>query len=90
VKAASFALILAAFFSFFGIIHSPLSSAPIAMPGDVLEQLRKEGRYAATVQQTPYHWSAAYALSALVLLALGRLGRPPRPVEGDTRANHEP
>jgi AGZA family xanthine/uracil permease-like MFS transporter len=88
VKAASFALILGAFFSFFGIIHSPLSSAPIAMPGDVLEQLHKEGRYAATVQQTPYHWSAAYTLSALVLLALGRLGRPPRPVEADARANH--
>jgi AGZA family xanthine/uracil permease-like MFS transporter len=88
MKAASLALVLAGFFAFFGIIHSPLSSAPIAMPAVVIEQLRTEGRYAATAHQTPYHWSAAYVLSAVMLLALGRVGRPPQPV-GDAAAGRE-
>ena len=88
VKAASVALALAGLLSFFGIIHSPLSSAPISMPGAVVEQLRQEGRYTATANQTPYHWSAAYVLSAATLLALGKLGRPPHPVK--TAENDEP
>jgi adenine/guanine/hypoxanthine permease len=81
VKAASLALFLAAVLAFFGIIHSPLAKAPIAWPGDVVEQLRREGRLAATSSQTPYHWSAAYTLAALSLLALARLGKPPEAVE---------
>jgi AGZA family xanthine/uracil permease-like MFS transporter len=78
VNAASFALMLAGFFALFGIIHSPFASAPIAMPGEVVERLRLEGRYEAAAHQTPYHWAAAYTLSGLALLALGRLGKPPR------------
>jgi AGZA family xanthine/uracil permease-like MFS transporter len=83
VKAASAAFFLAAILAFFGIIHSPLAKAPIAWPGDVVEQLHQEGRYAATSSQTPYHWSAAYTLAALFLLGLGRLGTPPHGVETD-------
>ncbi len=82
VKAASAVLFLAAILAFFGVIHSPLAKAPIAWPWDVLEQLRQDGRYAATSSQTPYHWSAAYAMAAISLLALGRLGQQPRAVEG--------
>lgn len=79
LRAASLALGLAGLLSLFSLIHSPLSSAPIAMPGEVVARLRAEGRFAATAEQTPYHWSAAYALSALVLLALGTVARPPLP-----------
>src|SRR5262249_15475636 len=89
IKAACVALLLASFLAFFGVIHSPLSSSPIATPGHVIEQLRKEGRYAATAHQTPYHWSAAYTMSAAVLMALGLLGRPPRPTEADPNAGDQ-
>lgn len=74
-------MLLAGILAFFGVIHSPLAKAPIAMPGDVVQQLRQEGRYAATARQTPYHWAAAYGLSAVALWCLGRAGKPPRPSE---------
>jgi AGZA family xanthine/uracil permease-like MFS transporter len=83
VRAASAALLVGGALAFFGIIHSPLSSAPIAWPTTVIEQLREGGRYAATAGQTPYHWSAAYALSAVALLVLGRFGQPPDAKEPD-------
>jgi AGZA family xanthine/uracil permease-like MFS transporter len=86
VKAASTALFLAAILAFFGIIHSPLAKAPIAWPGDVVEQLRHEGRFAATSSQTPYHWAAAYTMAALSVLALGRLGTPPHAASKDNVA----
>jgi AGZA family xanthine/uracil permease-like MFS transporter len=34
-------------------------------------------RYEATKLQTPYHWAAAYWISAALLLALGKWGKPP-------------
>jgi AGZA family xanthine/uracil permease-like MFS transporter len=77
LKAASLALMMAGFLAFFGIIHSPLPSAPIATPRTVVERLRTEGRYEATAHQTPYHWSVAYLVSSAVLLGLGALGKPP-------------
>jgi AGZA family xanthine/uracil permease-like MFS transporter len=81
VKAASAALLMGGVLAFFGLIHSPLSSAPIAWPGTVIERLREAGRFAATSGQTPYHWSAAYALSAAALLVMGRAGKPPHKPE---------
>ncbi len=83
VGSASAALLVAAVLAFFGVIHSPLAKAPIAWPGDVVEQLRQGGRLAATASQTPYHWSAAYILAALSLLVLAWVGKPPRAVAGD-------
>jgi AGZA family xanthine/uracil permease-like MFS transporter len=44
-------LAVAGVFSFFGIIHSPLLSAPIALPSDIWADLPPAARY-----QTPYHW----------------------------------
>jgi AGZA family xanthine/uracil permease-like MFS transporter len=70
-------LLLAAVFSWFGIIHSPLPSSPILAPAEVIGQLEAEGRAEAAAQQTPYHWAAAYALTAVSLLILGRLGTRP-------------
>jgi len=72
-------LLLAAVFSLFGIIHSPLPSSPIMTPGAVMRELKAEGRAEASAQQTPYHWSAAYALMAVAVVALSRFGTPPPP-----------
>jgi AGZA family xanthine/uracil permease-like MFS transporter len=74
-------LFIAAVFSWFGVIHSPLPSNPIMPPGQVLRQLEAEGRAAASAGQTPYHWAAAYALMAVAILLLDRLGRPPSRAE---------
>jgi AGZA family xanthine/uracil permease-like MFS transporter len=74
-------LVLAAVFSWFGVIHSPLPSSPILTPGAVIRQLEAEGRGPASVYQTPYHWSAAYLLMAVSLLALSRFGVVPAPLE---------
>jgi AGZA family xanthine/uracil permease-like MFS transporter len=69
-------LLLAAIFSWFGVIHSPLPSSPIMPPGSVLRQLEVEGRAHAAKYQTPYHWAGAYVLMAIALLALHRFGPP--------------
>jgi adenine/guanine/hypoxanthine permease len=70
-------LLIAAVFSWFGIIHSPLQSSPIKPPSAVIDQLRAEGRAVATSQQTPYHWAGAYALTAVALVILYRFGKVP-------------
>ncbi len=76
-------LLLAAGFSWFGIIHSPLPSGRIMTPAAVIRQLQAEGRAAAAAGQTPDRWAAAYALLAAALLALGWLGKPPQPDRPD-------
>jgi AGZA family xanthine/uracil permease-like MFS transporter len=70
-------LLLAAVFSCFGIIHSPLPSSPIMLPGSVIHELEAQGKAAASAHQTPYHWSAAYALMAASLAVLSIYGRLP-------------
>ncbi len=85
VRAIVGTLVLCTVFSWFGIIHSPLAVFPDrdARRGD--RQLRKDGRYEATALQTPYHWSAAYLLTAVSLLALGRFGKTPQRPEKEPR-----
>jgi AGZA family xanthine/uracil permease-like MFS transporter len=63
-------LVIAGVFALFGIIHSPLPSAPISLPGPVLAQLPDDARFRC---QSPYHWAAAYFLCAVLLLALSLL-----------------
>jgi AGZA family xanthine/uracil permease-like MFS transporter len=77
VKPVVATLLIAAAFSWFGVIHSPLPSNPIMPPGHVLRQLAAEGRLKASAGQTPYHWAAAYALMAVTILLLARWGQPP-------------
>ncbi len=77
IKPAVVALVLAGVCSLFGVIHSPLSNTPIALPNQTVAELVNLHRYEATRLQTPYHWAAAYWTSAALLLALGRWGRPP-------------
>ena len=84
MKPAAATLALAGVFAWFGIIHSPLPSAPIQTPSAVLRQLEQEGRARAAAGQTPYHWAAAYAAMAATMLVLGRIGHRPTPLELDT------
>jgi adenine/guanine/hypoxanthine permease len=53
--------------SLFGIIHSPLAAAVIALPSTVLVQMSQDP---AIRCQSPYHWAAAYGLAALLLILL--------------------
>jgi AGZA family xanthine/uracil permease-like MFS transporter len=52
--------------SLFGVIHSPLRPAAIALPQHVLAQMSREP---AIRCQSPYHWAAAYALAAALLIS---------------------
>ncbi len=88
IRPAALVLMLAGVLAFFGVMHSPLSSAPLAMPGEVIARLEADGHAAATAGQTPYHWSAAYVLAAVALLALGRFGQPPPPRQDDPLPGH--
>jgi len=78
-------LLVAAAFSWFGIIHSPLPSSPIMTPGAVIRELQLEGRARVAALQTPYHWSAAYVLLAVALVALSRFGTAPTRPETEVR-----
>jgi AGZA family xanthine/uracil permease-like MFS transporter len=58
---------IAAICSLFGIIHSPLQPAAIALPGQVFALMPQN---TAIRCQSPYHWAAAYALAAGLLIFL--------------------
>jgi adenine/guanine/hypoxanthine permease len=75
---AALYLLVAAVFALFGIIHSPLASAPVRWPGEVLAQLPPDPRFRC---QSPYHWAAAYLLCAAFLLGLALIR--PKPEKGD-------
>ncbi|HEX5273551.1 MAG TPA: hypothetical protein VFW33_23810 [Gemmataceae bacterium] len=61
-------LLFAGLCALFGVIHSPLAGSPIAWPWDVYA--RMQPREQAILCQSPYHWAAAYVLSAAVLVGL--------------------
>jgi AGZA family xanthine/uracil permease-like MFS transporter len=68
LRAAGY-LMVAGVFAFFGVIHSPLADEQIGLPWHVLAQ--PQGAFAeAAKYQTPYHWTAAYLLEALLLAGL--------------------
>jgi AGZA family xanthine/uracil permease-like MFS transporter len=69
-------LAIAAVFSLFGIIHSPLRPAAIALPQQVFAQMSAAP---AIRCQSPYHWAAAYALAALLLVLLQFVHKPVAP-----------
>ena len=71
-------LAVAGVLAFFGVIHSPLQSERIALPGEVVEQLMTlptEAMKSTALLQTPYHWAAAYGLTAVLLVVLGAFGK---------------
>jgi adenine/guanine/hypoxanthine permease len=53
--------------SLFGVIHSPLAIAAIALPSRVVAKM---GQDPAILCQSPYHWTAAYGLAAALLIGL--------------------
>ena len=71
IGATAVALLAAAALSAFGLIHSVLPTGGIYVPWSP----------ALLGSRMPYHWAAAYAAVALMVLALGRLdpGQPPAP-----------
>lgn len=66
---ASFYFEVAAVFAFFGVIHSPLPSEQLGLPGQVLAEIAQPFQEAVRYQ-TPYHWAAAYSLLALITFGL--------------------
>ncbi|HMC64781.1 MAG TPA: hypothetical protein VKI65_07565, partial [Gemmataceae bacterium] len=48
-----------------GIIHSPFAPERIELPHQAMEHLPEVARF-----QSPYHWAAAYGLTAVVLVGL--------------------
>jgi AGZA family xanthine/uracil permease-like MFS transporter len=67
---------VAAVCSLFGIIHSPLEPAAIALPQVVFAQMPQDP---AILCQSPFHWAAAYALAAGLLVVLSFFGESNQP-----------
>ncbi len=78
-RTAASAFALAGVLALFGIIHSPLPSAPIVLPTTAMKELVTAKRADASRSQTPYHWAAAYLSVAIVLLIVGKTGTTPPP-----------
>ena len=78
VRSAVTALIVAGVLALFGVIHSPLPSSPIVTPDRAINQLKAEGRFAASEGQTPYHWAIAYWAAAACVGVAGAIGVVPR------------
>jgi AGZA family xanthine/uracil permease-like MFS transporter len=77
-RRAAVYLAVAGCLALFGVIHSPISPEVVALPGDVLarlDALPTEALRTAAQFQTPYHWAAAYALAAALLVVLSFFGR---------------
>jgi AGZA family xanthine/uracil permease-like MFS transporter len=77
-RRAALFLAVAGVLALFGVIHSPLPAESIGLPADILrelEHLPTEKMRTVAQFQTPYHWAAAYGLSALLLLVLSFFGK---------------
>jgi AGZA family xanthine/uracil permease-like MFS transporter len=68
IAATAATLLTAAALSFFGLIHSVLPTGGIYLPWSP----------ALLGSRMPYHWAAAYAVVAAMVLALGRSRQGPR------------
>lgn len=71
MRMASLMLLIASAFSLVGMIHSPLPDERVAWPWQALAEVPPAYQDAVTYQ-TPWHWSAAYLVSAILLLGLSR------------------
>jgi AGZA family xanthine/uracil permease-like MFS transporter len=78
-RSSAIAFLIAGVLALFGVIHSPLPEERVMLPGQAIARMKELGRYEASRLQTPFHWAAAYSGIAVVLLAVGRLGKPPGP-----------
>lgn len=71
LRMAGLTLVIAAAFSLVGIMHSPLPDERVAWPWQAVAEV-PPAYMEAVKYQTPWHWAAAYLLSAVMLLALAR------------------
>jgi AGZA family xanthine/uracil permease-like MFS transporter len=86
LRRAAVYLFICAACALFGIIHSPLPTAVLGLPRDVLAQLASNSGLPESVRyQTPYHWVGAYGLAAALLLGLSFL--PAEKVELEVQEN---
>jgi AGZA family xanthine/uracil permease-like MFS transporter len=83
MRAAAATFGVAAVFALVGIIHSPLRTAPIMFPWDVMQQLKADSLLKSSAGLTPYHWFAAYCATALTLAAIGHWGNPLLPTRSE-------
>jgi AGZA family xanthine/uracil permease-like MFS transporter len=91
-RAAAY-LLVAGVLALFGVIHSPLRSGEVGLPGGVVAALESDSKLRVSTRQaallhTPYHWAGAYAAVAVLLLALSPFGRsrpPQQPAERPER-----
>ena len=83
MTAAASSFALAGVLALFGVIHSPLPDGRVMPPGAAIARMKQSDRFEASRLQTPYHWAAAYGGIAIVLLGIGRVGRPMAPDPGD-------
>jgi adenine/guanine/hypoxanthine permease len=86
-RAAAY-LAVAGVLALFGVIHSPLPAEAIGLPGDVLSQLGQlptDKMKEVASYQTPYHWTAAYGLAAVLLVVLGAFGKDETPPTDPSR-----
>ena len=73
LKSAAGYFLVAAVCAFFGIIHSPLGSEQVGLPHQILDHLYQTTPIYrdAVACQTPYHWTGAYLMIAVMLFGLG-------------------
>lgn len=84
MRMAGVTLVVCSLFSMVGVMHSPLPDERVAWPWAALAEVPPA--YADAVRyQTPWHWSGAYLLCALLVFGLGgtgELARDPESVQG--------
>ncbi len=66
--------LIAAVFSFFGLIHSPLADEHVGFPWTIMNQVEPAFRDAMRYQ-TPWHWMGAYLLLAAIFGVWRLMGR---------------
>jgi AGZA family xanthine/uracil permease-like MFS transporter len=89
VRGAAY-LAIGAVCALFGIIHSPLPDAPIALPAAAYRQLAGDQRYQDVGRadprilcQSPFHWAGAYLICAGMLAGLAGWQGPMRDKKED-------
>src|SRR5690606_5373469 len=78
-RSAAVTFVVAGTLAMFGVIHSPLPSERVMLPGRAVAEREALGRFEAPWLQTPCHWAGADVGIAMVVVAVGRLGHPPAP-----------
>jgi AGZA family xanthine/uracil permease-like MFS transporter len=71
---------IAAVFTLFGVMHSPLPSGAMYVPWDLGKDALTGVDYNITLAPIMYRWAIGYGLVAILLAAWAALAPPPKPV----------